>query len=160
MPSADAADRLLSAVDGRVATLPGVRAVAAVNGLPLTGLGAGSTFRRGGPARPRPSSGRSALLRSVTPAYFRTMAIPLLAGRDLPIPTTAQSPPVIVINQTLARRFWPGANAIGGRIAIDQNRGPVAEIVGVVGDVKPDRIEGEDWPTLYSPYAQAPVGSP
>jgi putative ABC transport system permease protein len=66
---------------------------------------------------------------------------------------------VILVNETLARRFWPGANPIGGRIAIDQNAGRVAEIVGVVGDVKPERMEAEDWPTIYSPYSQAPVSA-
>ena len=63
---------------------------------------------------------------------------------------------MILINQTLARRFWPGGSAIGGRIALDQIPGRVAEIVGVVGDVKPERMEAEDWPTIYSPYPQAP----
>ena len=97
-----------------------------------------------------------ALLRSVTPAYFGAMGIPLVAGRALADSDTAQSPPVIVVNQTLARRFWPGGSAIGGRIAIDQIAGRVAEIVGVVGDVKPDRMDGEEWPTIYNPYAQVP----
>jgi predicted permease len=96
------------------------------------------------------------LLRSVTPSYFGAIGIPLLVGRSLADSDTAQSAAVIVVNQTLARRFWPGGSAIGGRIAIDQVEGRVAEIVGVVGDVKPDRIDGEEWPTLYNPYAQAP----
>jgi predicted permease len=85
------------------------------------------------------------------------MAIPLVAGRALADSDNQQGPPVILVNQTLARRFWPGASAIGGRIAIDFNAGRVAEIVGVVGDVKPERIDGEDWPTIYNPYAQVPV---
>ena len=51
------------------------------------------------------------------------MGIPLVAGRRLADSDTAQSPPVIVVNQTLARRFWPGGSAIGGRIAIDQIAG-------------------------------------
>ena len=79
-----------------------------------------------------------------------------MAGRGLADSDTAQSPAVILINQTLARRFWPGDSAIGGRIAIDQIPGRVAEIVGVVGDVKAERLDGEDWPTIYSPYPQAP----
>ena len=67
--------------------------------------------------------------------------------------TTAQAPPVIIVNQTLARRFWPGGER-DRRTHRDRLQSPdrVAEIVGVVGDVKPDRIEGEDWPTIYSPY--------
>jgi putative ABC transport system permease protein len=141
----------------RVATLPGVRAVGAVNGVPLDGLGLGSAFAVDG--RPAPSAEQRpmAVLRSVTPGYFQTMAIPLVAGRALADSDNQQGPPVILVNQTLARRFWPGASAIGGRIAIDFNAGRVAEIVGVVGDVKPERIDGEDWPTIYNPYAQVPV---
>jgi putative ABC transport system permease protein len=99
-----------------------------------------------------------ALLRSVSPSYFQAMGIPLLAGRALAGADNQQAPPVVLVNQTLARRFWPGASAIGGRLAID-NPKRLAEIVGVVGDVKPERIDGDDWPTIYNPYAQAPVSA-
>ena len=143
----------------RIATLPGVRAVGAVNILPLTGLGVGATFAVDG--RPAPSAEQRplGLMRSVTPAYFGAMGIPLLAGRPLADSDTALSPPVIVVNQTLARRFWPGASAIGGRLAVDQLGGRVAEIVGVVGDVKPDRMDAGEWPTLYHSYPQAPAAA-
>jgi putative ABC transport system permease protein len=146
-------------VTDRIATLPGVRAVGAVNALPLTGLGVGATFAVEG--RPAPSAEQRpiGLIRSVSPAYFGAMGIPLLAGRALADSDTALSPPVIVVNQTLARRFWPGGSAIGGRLAIDQLGGRVAEIVGVVGDVKPDRMDGGEWPTLYHSYPQAPAAA-
>jgi putative ABC transport system permease protein len=146
-------------VTDRIATLPGVRAVGAVNALPLTGLGVGATFAVEG--RPAPSAEQRpiGLIRSVSPAYFGAMGIPLLAGRALTDSDTALSPPVIVVNQTLARRFWPGGGAIGGRLAIDQLGGRVAEIVGVVGDVKPDRMDGGEWPTLYHSYPQAPAAA-
>ena len=143
----------------RVATLPGVRAVGAVNGLPLTGLGGGSTFTVDGRPAPPPEQRPVALLRSVTSAYFRAMGIPLLAGRGLADSDTSQAPPVIVVNQTLARRSWPAGNPIGGRLVVDALNGRVAEIVGVVADVKPERIESQDWPTIYSPYPQAPVAA-
>ena len=146
-------------VTDRIATLPGVRAVGAVNVLPLTGLGVGATFAVEG--RPPPSAEQRplGLMRSVNSAYFSAMGIPLVAGRAPADSDTALSPPVIVVNQTLARRFWPGASAIGGRLAIDQIGGRVAEIVGVVGDVKPDRINGAEWPTIYVPYAQGPAAA-
>jgi putative ABC transport system permease protein len=146
-------------VTERIATLPGVRSVGAINGLPLSGLGVGTPFAVGG--RPAPSAEQrpTALWRSVTPAYFHTMAIPLLEGRVLAKSDNQQAPLAIVVNRTLARRYWPGVSAVGGRIAIDQNAGRVSEIVGVVGDVKPERFDGEDWPTIYSPYAQAPVSA-
>jgi predicted permease len=81
------------------------------------------------------------------------MGIPLIAGRFFAESDTAQSPFRIIVNQTLARRFWPEANPIGGRLVLDPD-GRIAEIVGVVGDVKPERLDGEDWPTIYSPYRQ------
>jgi len=144
-------------VTDRVATLPGVRVVGAVNGLPLTGLGVGSTFAVDGRPAPAPGQRPIGLLRSVHSAYFRTMGIPLVAGRVFADSDTSQGPPAIVVNQTLARRFWPQGNPVGGRLVVDANNGRVAEIVGVVGDVKPDRMEGQDWPTIYNPYAQVPV---
>ncbi len=143
-------------VADRVAALPGVRAVGAVSGLPLTGLGGGSAFAVDGRPAPAPEQRPIGLLRSVHSAYFRAMGIPLLAGRVLADSDTSQAPPVVVVNQTLARRFWPQGNPLGGRLVVDANNGRVAEIVGVVGDVKPERIESEDWPTIYCPYQQAP----
>ena len=144
-------------VADRIAVLPGVRAVGAVNGLPLTGPGLGSTFAVEG--RPAPPAGQRpiALMRSVNPAYFRAMRIPLLAGRALIEPDTAQAPAVIVVSRSLARRFWPAGDPIGQRLTLDSYTVRTARIVGVVGDVKAERIEGEDWPTIYSPYAQDPV---
>jgi predicted permease len=144
-------------VTDRVVTLPGVRAVGAVNGLPLTGLGVGSNFAVDGRPAPAPEQRPMGLLRSVTCAYFRTMQIPLVAGRVFADSDTSHAPPVIVVNQALARRFWPQGNPIGARLVVDQNNGRVAEIVGVVADVKPERIENQDWPTIYNPYAQVPV---
>ena len=140
----------------RVATLPGVRAVGAVNALPLTGLGMGSTFAVEG--RPIPGAGQrpQALLRSATPPYFGAMGIPLLAGRALADSDAALSSTVIAVNRTLARRLFPGGGAIGGRLTVDQLPGHAAEIVGVVGDVRSDRIDGEEWPTIYYPYPQFP----
>jgi putative ABC transport system permease protein len=146
-------------VTDRIATLPGVRAVGAVNVLPLTGLGVGATFAVVGRPVPNAEQRPLGLMRSVNSAYFSAMGIPLVAGRAPADSDTALSPPVIVVNQTLARRFWPGASAIGGRLAIDQIGGRVAEIVGVVGDVKPDRINGAEWPTIYVPYAQGPAAA-
>jgi putative ABC transport system permease protein len=147
-------------VTERIAALPGVRAVGAVNALPLTGLAVGATFAVVG--RPATDQARRpmALSRSITPGYFAAVGIPLLAGRALADSDTAQSAPVVVVNQTLARRFWPGGNAVGGRLAVDRAAGTrVEEIVGVVGDTKSESIDGEEWPTIFSPYPQLPPGA-
>jgi putative ABC transport system permease protein len=142
----------------RVATLPGVRAVGAVNGLPLTGLGVGSMFAVGGQPAPPAEQRPLGVLRSVTPGYFRAMGIPLVAGRGFADSDTRPAAPVIVVNQTLARRFWREGNPLGGRLVVDTD-GRTAAIVGVVGDLKPESMEGEDWPTIYNPYAQEPVAT-
>jgi putative ABC transport system permease protein len=117
----------------------------------------GSAFAVDGRPAPAPEQRPIALLRSVNPAYFRTMGIPLVAGRVFADRDTSQAPPVIVVNQTLARRFWPQGNPVGGRLVVDANHGRVAEIVGVVADVKQERIESQDWPTIYCPDPQAPA---
>src|SRR5205085_598281 len=160
-PNATPARRIafFQQLSDRVATLPGVRSVGSVNGLPLTGLGGGLQFAVDGRPAPPPAQWPIALLRSVTPAYFRTMAIPLVAGRPFSAADDLQAPFAIMVNQTLARRFWPGASAVGGRLAIglDPRRPRVAGVIGVVGDVKPDRIENGDWPTIYNAFTQIPV---
>jgi putative ABC transport system permease protein len=144
---------LLNRLSGRIAALPGVRSIGAVNTLPLTGLGAGTTFAVDGRPAPPPEQRPIGLVRGVTPDYFRTMAIPLVSGRFFTESDTAQSPPRIIVNQALARRFWPEASPLGGRLLLDPG-GRIAEIVGVVGDVKSERLDAADWPTIYRPYPQ------
>lgn len=92
------------------------------------------------------------LVRGVTPGYFRTMGMPLVEGRDFTGADTSQAPLVVVVSRTLARRFFPQGSAVGSRLMLDPNR--VAQIVGVVGDVQPETIQGDAWFTLYGPYAQ------
>jgi putative ABC transport system permease protein len=147
----------VDAITGRIAGLPGVRTAGAINGLPLNGLGHGADFVVEGHPSPPQVHHPNGLVRSVTPDYFRAMAIPLVAGRWFTNADTRQSKPVIIVNRTLARAFWPEGNPLGGRLTIETSSTRFAEIVGVVGDVKPDRFEGEDWPMIYNPYAQVPM---
>jgi putative ABC transport system permease protein len=147
----------LHAVLPRLAALPGVRAVGVCNGLPLTGLGAGVLFTVDGRPAPSPDQRPMALARSITPGYFRAMGIRLVAGRSFSDADTIQSPSVVIVDQALARRFWPGANPLGARLSLDSIPPLVAEVVGVVASVKPEAVEGEAWPTVYSPYDQAPT---
>jgi putative ABC transport system permease protein len=140
----------------RLQALPGVRGVGACNGLPLSGLDAGVMFAVADRSAPPPDERPMALTRSVTPDYFRVMGIPLSTGRGFSAADTAQATPVAIIDQALARRFWPGASPLGGRLALDWSPPVVAEVVGVVGSVKPETVQGEDWATIYSPYDQRP----
>lgn len=147
-----------SQVVDRLSALPGVQFAGGANGFPLTGLGSGSFFAVDGRPAPPPDQRPMGLLRSVMPGYFRTMEIPLVAGRLFTDSDVKSAAPVILVNQTLARRFWPQGNPLGGRLVVDYDS-RTAEIVGVVGDVKPDRMESEDWPTIYNPFPQVPVNT-
>jgi putative ABC transport system permease protein len=146
-------DQALAHIGG----LPGVRAAAAVNALPLTGLGTGVIFTIDGRPAPSPGERPIALIRFVTRDYFHAMTIPLEAGREFDDSDTAESPLVAIVNRTLARRFRFTASSLGERLAMETVPPRTARTVGVVGDVKPERVEGDDWPTIYIPFAQMPA---
>jgi putative ABC transport system permease protein len=148
---------LLEQLEERISALPGVRGVSAVSALPLGGLGVGSTFSIAG--RPAPPLDRRplALLRTVTPAYLRVMGIPLTAGREFSARDGGHAPSVAIVSRALARRFWPEGSPIGSQLLLDAFPGRAAEVVGIAGDVKPEKLEGDDWPTVYVPYAQSPA---
>ena len=141
----------------RVQSLPGVRAVGSINTLPLTGFGGGSSFAVDGRPAPPQDQRPIALVRRVDEGYFRAIGIPLVAGRAFTEADSPQSPQVAIINQTLARRFWPQGNAVGGRLIVDYDGAVTCEIVGVVGDVKPERIDAAEWPTIYRPFRQRTI---
>jgi putative ABC transport system permease protein len=103
-----------------------------------------------------PGDSHIAQYRLASPDYFRTMKIPLLQGRGIDAHDTEDSIPIVVINETMARRFWPTENAIGARINIDDNNtGPrPVEIVGVVGNVKHASLESDPTYDVYLPMAQ------
>jgi putative ABC transport system permease protein len=144
-------------LDENAASLPGVRAVGITSGLPLTGLIPGSPFWVEGVPAPPESQRPTALVLSITPGYFQTMGIPLLAGRSFTLADDAQGRKTAIVNQSLARHFWPNSSAIGQHVVTDLPDRCVAEIVGVVGDVKSESVQRDDWPTVYTPFAQAPI---
>lgn len=92
-----------------------------------------------------------------TPGYFRTLRIPLLAGRELTEDDRRGTPRVIAVNQTLARRLWPGEDPVGRRLMIDYQAGVYPyEIVAVVGDTRHRGLRGEPRRELFIPHAQNP----
>jgi len=92
---------------------------------------------------------------AVTPDYFATMGIPILAGRALSAADTEQSPLAVVISQGLARRAWPNGSPIGKKILVGRFPG-FAEVVGVAGDVKNNGLAREPMVEMYTPYPQRP----
>jgi hypothetical protein len=87
-----------------------------------------------------------------------TLRIPLRAGRSFTDADNATAPKVIVVNETLARRYWPNQNAVGKHILIGQQPAP-AEIVGVTADVKNKGLAVETAPHIYLPFPQIPWGN-
>jgi putative ABC transport system permease protein len=103
-----------------------------------------------------------ASLFSITPGYFRTMKIAVLLGRDFTAQDDLYSTPVVIVNESLARRYFPGEDPIGKRIrpgiSVDAKPSRMREIVGVVADVKFKNLTSEWTPTSYVPQAQIPIG--
>jgi predicted permease len=138
----------------RVRALPGVRSAGIVNALPITG-GPSTEFVIEGRPAPRLGDEPSADIRVADPGYFSAMGIPLLAGRTFTDHDNAASARVVLINETLARTFWPNENPIGQRITMKDWGPPLTgEIVGVVGDVKGNGLDATVGPMLYWPYTQ------
>lgn len=104
----------------------------------------------------RNASGRedAQALRVVSGDYFRAMGVPLRAGRTFTAADRADAPPVVVVNQTLARLLWAGANPVGTRISFVGAAGPWLEIVGVVGDTRSNAADAAPAPAMYMPFAQ------
>jgi putative ABC transport system permease protein len=147
-------------VQARVRGLPGVTSVALVTPLPLSGDDFSSSFRVEGRSVPEKDE-PSAELRSATPDYFRTMAIPLRQGRTFRDADRLGAARVLLISETAARMFFASGEAIGQRIKFgarggyEKNEG---EIVGIVSDVHDFGVDAPVPPTFYVPLAQSGVG--
>jgi putative ABC transport system permease protein len=132
--------------------LPGVQSVGAVHLLPLAGGMSCDDFTIDG--RPVPPENRPcAESRPSAPGYFQTLRIPLLQGRVFTRSDDLKAPQVAIINQTMARRFWPGESPIGKRITVHEVS---REIVGVAGDVHHFGLAEAPSPEIYTPQAQEP----
>jgi putative ABC transport system permease protein len=158
----DRAQRTLFVQDTlqRIANVPGVLAAGVSSSLPLADqIGTErATFSIEG--RPPPSAGLpTADGAIVTESYFRILDIPLRSGR-LPTPDDdADAPRVVLINESMARRYWPGEDPIGARMTLAFGAAPAAvEVVGVVGDTR-DAVQEEPRPSFFVPYAQQPTGA-
>jgi len=160
--SSDASTRFVAAYVERLNGSPGVTAAAAAFGLPLTdGFGASSSFTR--PGEIDSASSPSLGMRIVTPDYFKTMKIPVRAGRVFNARDDAVNPEVAVINEEAARRYWPGEDPIGKELHLGVRlvrgvRSGQKTIVGIVGDVKFGALDAATPPEVYLPHAQHPVG--
>ncbi len=140
-----------------VERLPGVTAAGAINIVPISGSGDNSvSFQIAGqPAFPK---GREPFIqhRVATPGYFQAIGTALRRGRLFTAQDDAQAAPVVLVNETMARRFFPNREPIGERLKFGERARDTLEIIGVVADVKNDDLEEQADPAVYVPYAQQP----
>lgn len=136
----------------QVAALPGVQATGAISFLPLTGLGAATSYEVVG--HPIPPRGEEPVcdVRVATNGYFKALGIPLLRGRWFNEDDQNDIKTRVIVNEAMARRHWPNEDPIGKRIKISWNDTREDEIIGVVGDVRHAGLDTEPRAMNYWPY--------
>ena len=143
----------------RLAALPSAESAAMIDTLPLR-EGSDDLFSiEGRPENPKEVLG--AEIREVSPGLFHTLRIPLVRGRGFSDADTANSPPVLIINQTMARAYWPNGDALGQHIWVGKPMGPkytepsAREIIGIVADFHETSLSQPAWPTMFRPASQS-----
>jgi len=144
----------------RTAAIPGVEAAAVIYPIPLGGDSEANTFLIAGHPALRPEDKPTSNHRTISPNYFRALNIRLLRGRVFDERDTQHTSPVIIINETLARRHFAGTEPLGQHIIIEGEQGdkgkpPEREIVGIVGDVHHEGLDSDSGSEYYVPYTQA-----
>jgi len=148
----------MDAVLHRLEQLPGVQSAALVSDVPLTDNSDAQAILIEGRPDPGPKKRPIVNYNVVGPGYLRTLGIPLLKGRDFSARDTESSPTVVLINQAMARKFWPNENPVGARISTDGKNW--ASIQGVIGDVRQLGLRTESKPEVYLSYLQDPYAWP
>lgn len=142
----------------KLRALPGIQAAGGSMLLPMTDERAHISFED--PEHPVPKGEQpNASIDAVSPEYFRTMQIPLVAGRDFNDADTERSPQVMIVNQAFANRFFPGENVLGKKLRPGAGNGspegpPWRTIVGVVGNIRQQAIQREMEPMYFLPASQ------
>jgi putative ABC transport system permease protein len=143
----------------RVNTLPGVEAAGLADLLPVDLHFSRSAVYLAGQARERDARAPSAMVNVGSPGYFQAMGTRLLQGRDFTAQDDEQSAPVVIINETFARRFLPGADPLGQQISLGRADAAKAQIIGVVADGKYAGLSEDPRPYVARPLWQASSGS-
>jgi len=155
----------------RVRALPGVTGAAASDYVPFTGVDGRTGFYIEGRPAPERGDQQQVHYRGISPDYFSVMGIPFASGRGFTTDDRADGLKVAIVNETLARTYWPGENPVGRRLALDietlryfRDRPPerdipggMREIVGVVKDIRSSSLQTQPVPEMYTPYAQRSV---
>jgi len=150
-------------LSNELSTVPGVEQASIVSALPLTNSNRDTLIMIEGRPTPPSTLGESVTFSSASPDYFRAMGIPLLAGRFFTERDIIDAPAVAIIDDIMAKRFWPDRDPIGQRLAMSSENTSGSprwiEIVGKVRQVKYRGLDSESEPQLYLPLFQYPFGS-
>ncbi|HWS90077.1 MAG TPA: ABC transporter permease [Pyrinomonadaceae bacterium] len=137
-------------VTEQLRALPGVSSASAVSALPFADIGSATSFTvEGRPALP-PGQRQGTDVRVADEHYFRTMNIPVISGRTFTEQEAVENRRVAVVNEAMVRKYFPGEDPLGKRVLVNMGTNPVpTEIVGVVGDARYDKLDGELRPMVY-----------
>ncbi|HZS07528.1 MAG TPA: ABC transporter permease [Blastocatellia bacterium] len=145
--------RLVSELNARLEAIPGVQGVGICDDLPIAGTDSMTRLSAEGRATSSPEELLSVGLHVINPRYFDALGARLIKGRSFTERDAAGAPSVFIINETLARRYWPNEDPLGKRIRYNPDD-PWGEVVGVVEDVRHDGLHLAAGPHLYEPYQQ------
>jgi predicted permease len=151
--------RFFDAALDRLGHVPGVVAVGGINRLPLAGFLLDNIFEVEGAPTPPGSQRPDEELRTVLPGYFETMKMALIRGRTIDRGDRHEGPPVIVVNQAFAEKYWPGRDPLGKRIRLEFSEPRWWTVVGVVANVREHGLDSGIAPIIYLPHAQNAAAS-
>jgi putative ABC transport system permease protein len=141
----------------KISTTPGIAAASLVSDVPLTGGGDFLAFGIEGITRSPSDPIQDAETHGVSPDYFKALGIQLKRGALFTVQDTLNSPGVVVISETMAKRYWGDEDPIGKRITLNGGDDPTwMKIIGIVSDVRHSQLDKEPYPQMYAPIAQQP----
>jgi predicted permease len=151
---------LFKRVQDDLATVPGVQSVGAINHLPIGGDIWTIGYNVPGRPAPPPGQGYGTVYRVIRTGYFQAMGMTLLRGRDITEHDTEQAPPSVIINETLAKHQWPGADPVGQHLTLNSvvNTTPIElTVIGVVRNARQSDWTSDPNDEIYLPYLQRPA---
>ncbi|HMF55989.1 MAG TPA: ABC transporter permease [Pyrinomonadaceae bacterium] len=161
-PDDDSRAAFFTEAISRIKGLPGVETASATRLLPLGNSDIINSFNIVGRAPFAPSEYHNARSYTIGSDYFRVLSIPVRQGRVFTDADTKNSPSVILVNEAFARKFFPDQDPIGQRLTLDDDSNqplPPREIVGIVGNIRFEKLDDEVQPEFYVPYTQSPSSS-
>ncbi|MBV9675872.1 MAG: ABC transporter permease [Acidobacteriaceae bacterium] len=140
----------------RVGRLPGVESTALTSALPFNGYHLGASLVLDGQPVPPPGARPMVPVIAITPAYFRTLRVPFLVGREFTASDRLGAPLVAIVNQSFVQRFFPNADPIGRRVRWGADGSPWATVVGIATDIRHRGQDIDPIPELFVPFFQFP----